>query len=69
MTFGSTVKRGLRVAIKVVATTAGIAFVFSPVTNWNGLIVFASSIVVGLICAVIYYHLDGGDDEPSEAVK
>ena len=57
-------KRITIVAIKGIGIIAGLAFWFAPVTSYPGILWFAGSIVVGLLCVVALSALD--DDSISK---
>ena len=60
----SGLKRVTIVVIKGVGIIAALAFCFSPVTTYPGILWFAAAIVVGLLCVVALSALD--DDSISK---
>ena len=56
------IKRTIRSAIKVAATIAALVFVFVPTHAFNQLLLFLGSMVVLLICLLLWLLLFGDEN-------
>jgi len=56
-------KRVIRKAIKALAVTAGLVFLFVLPNTFAELALFAGSIVVLLVCLFLWHLLDLGEDD------
>ncbi len=64
-----TAKRvGLR-AVKVLTAVAALVFVFAPTATFSGLVLFVSSIVMLLLCFIVWSLLGGADNVGSPPRK
>jgi uncharacterized membrane protein HdeD (DUF308 family) len=58
----SMAKRIVRSAIKVVAVIAGLVCMFVPASEFNQLLLFIGSLVVLLLCLLLWLLLFGNED-------
>ena len=54
----STMKQVLVFLLKGLTGIAGLAFLFSPLSSWTGIIVFFLSIIVAVICGCALMNID-----------